>query len=88
MNRQPHVFVLVFSLCLLSCSGLKYSVDKASPKDTYRVLINLRDKKPTGTRDYTEYLKVQYFKGQEIVHEYQCENSDQYEVEQSQKKYE
>ena len=46
------------------------------------------DEKPTGTRDYTEYLKVQYFKGQEIVHEYQCENSDQYEVEQSQKKYE
>jgi hypothetical protein len=60
-------------------SGQKYEVDKTSPNGVYRVKIELREDKKTGTRDYTERLKVQYFKKQELISANQWENSDQYE---------
>lgn len=60
-------------------SGRKYDFEKASPNGVYRVKIQLREEEGTGTRDYIERLKVQYFKGQEIIYGYESENADQYE---------
>ncbi len=57
----------------------KYDVNKTSPNGIYRVKVELREEKGNGTRDYTERLKVVFFKGQEIIHAYESENSDQYE---------
>lgn len=69
----------LFGLSRIWQSGQKYEVDKTSPNGIYRVKIELREDKKTGTRDYTERLKVQYFKGHEVISANQWENSDQYE---------
>jgi hypothetical protein len=73
------LLILVASLLGLSCKTQNYNVDKTSPNGIYRVKIALWEEEGKGTRDYTERLKVQYFKGQEVVYSYESENSDQYE---------
>lgn len=60
-------------------SGRKYDVEQTSPNGVYRVKVKLREEKGTGTRDYTERLSIQCFKGQEIVYDFESVNSDQYE---------
>src|SRR6266404_710512 len=82
--RFLSLFLVVTSVGLFGLSrgwqsGLKYDVDKNSPNGMYRIKIELREEEGAGTRDYTERLKVQYFKGQEIIHEYESVNADQYE---------
>jgi hypothetical protein len=69
----------VFGLSRILQYGQKYEVDKTSPNGIYRVKIELREDKKTGTRDYTERLRVQYFKKQEVISAIQWENADEYE---------
>ncbi len=57
----------------------KYEVDKVSPNGAYRVKIELREDKKTGTRDRTERLKIQYFRNDKVVFSHQFDNSAQYE---------
>jgi hypothetical protein len=76
------IVVCVVSLLVLSCgraSGQEYDLDKASPDGAHRVRIEVRAKPPKGTRDHTDYAKVQFFKGEQAVHEYEWEQSDQFE---------
>jgi len=54
-------------LSRMNQSREKYEVDKSSPNGLYRVKIEFREDKKSGTRDYTERLKVQYFKSEEVV---------------------
>jgi hypothetical protein len=56
-----------------------YQVDKVSPNGDYRVKIELREDKKTGTRDRTERLKIQYFRNDKVVFSHQFDNSAQYE---------
>jgi hypothetical protein len=77
------IFLTVATILLgLSCAQSlrqEFDVEKTSPKGTYRVKIEFRIKEPKGTRDHTEQLKVQFFKGQEMIHAEELINSDQYE---------
>jgi len=76
------LIVVVFGFVGLSQvwqSGQKYEVDRTSPNGIYRVKIELRQDKRTGTRDRTERLKIQYLKQGKIIDTYQAENSEQYE---------
>lgn len=77
------LFIIVsVSLFGLSCgqsSKQEYDIDKTSPDGVYRVKIEVRAKPPKGTRDYMDYAKVQFFKEQEIIYEYEWEQSDQFE---------
>jgi len=73
----------VVGLLELSCgrsSGQNYDIDKTSPNGIYQVKIEVRAKPPKGTRDYTENARVQFFKGQEIIHAYEWEESDPFEL--------
>jgi hypothetical protein len=78
------VILIIIAGCLLgfSCSrlsGRDYDIDKTSPDGTYRVRIEVRAKAPTGSRDYNEHARFQFFKGDEVVHAYEWEQSDQFE---------
>lgn len=59
--------------------GDTYTVDKALPGGKYRVRIELRQEKSTGTRDRNEHLKITYFDRDQIVHVADWVNSDQFE---------
>ena len=69
----------LFGISCVVLSGQEYHVEKKSPNGLYRVTVELRHGKPTGTLEYTEQLKIQYIKGQEIIGTYETVNSDQYE---------
>lgn len=72
----------VVTLFALSCgdsSKQEYDVDKTSPDGVYRVKIEVRTKPPKGTREYTEHAKFQFLKGQEVIHEYEGEETDKFE---------
>ena len=73
--------VVTAAVCLLalSCGQQEYDVDKISPDRTYRARIEVRARPPKGTRNYTEHVKVQFFRGGEIIHTYEGEESDEYE---------
>ncbi|HEY3027490.1 MAG TPA: hypothetical protein VGJ55_15175 [Pyrinomonadaceae bacterium] len=78
-----NLILIVASFLWLAPCGLQpkpdYVIDKKSPKGTYRVKVRLWEEKPSGSGDYTEHIKVQYFKGEEIIGTYENKNSDQYE---------
>lgn len=82
LNRLLFLTTVATSVFGQSCiwqSGLNYNIDKTSPTGLYRVRIESRAEEPKGTSKYTEHVRFQFFKGQEIVHTYIWENSDQYE---------
>lgn len=56
-----------------------YAIDKASPRGNYRVKVELRKEKSTGTRDRNEHLKMTYFNRDGIIHVGEWVNSDQFE---------
>jgi hypothetical protein len=59
-----------------------YVVDKPSPQGTYRIKIELTPNPQRGSGIYerNEHLKIQYFKGQEIIATYETDSSDDLEV--------
>jgi hypothetical protein len=59
--------------------GETYALDKASPSGKYRVKIELRQEKSTGTRDRDEHLKITYFNRDRVIQVADWVNSDQYE---------
>lgn len=61
-------------------SGFNYDVDKTSPNGEYRIRIESRAEEAKGTSKYTEHVRIQFFKGQEIIRSYVGENSDEYEL--------
>lgn len=76
------LIVATVNFCGLSCGrreGPKYAVDKISPTGGYRVKVEFVRAGPKGTREYAELGKFQFFKGQDIIHTYTWENSDNYE---------
>src|SRR5574341_1156777 len=83
VNGPLFAIVAVISLLGQSCrslSGLEYDIDKTSPSGAYRIRIESRAGERKGANQYTEHVRVQYFKGQEIIRTYVWENSDQYEL--------
>lgn len=82
LHLKSLLLMVGVSLLVLSYArslGQGYDVEKTSPLGTYRVSIEFRNEAPKGTRDHTERVKVQFFKGQELIDAYEGENSDQYE---------
>ncbi|HEY0346866.1 MAG TPA: hypothetical protein VGC60_01805 [Pyrinomonadaceae bacterium] len=57
-----------------------HSVDKTSPQGTYRISIELTPNTRTGVFEHRQHLKIQYFKGQQIIATYETDSSDDYEV--------
>jgi hypothetical protein len=58
-------------LSVLSCAPAVSPVlvvEKASPSGTYRVRMEYRRNEHEGEYGSTEYLKVRFFKGQELIH--------------------
>jgi hypothetical protein len=83
MNRFSFLIIAIISLSGQSCewpSRLNYDIDKSSPTGVYRVRIESRAKEGKGTSKYTEQVRIQFFKGQEIIRTDTWENSDQYEL--------
>lgn len=82
LHRCQSLLPIVFALPALACpwqAGDNYSLDKRSPGGEYSVKVKVRAKTSTGTRGYDDYAQVQFFRGQEVVHTYEWNNSDQYE---------
>lgn len=82
MCKCLFLIVATASLLGLSCgrlTGQEYDIDKSSPNGMYRVKVEVRAEEAKGTRDRTEHGKIQFFKGQNMIHAYEWENSDQYE---------
>jgi hypothetical protein len=84
MHKYVVLFIIIIVVGFVGISriwqpGVKYSVDKASPGGAYRVKIELREEKSTGTRDRNERLKITYFKRGEVIDAGEWVNSDQYE---------
>lgn len=83
LNRFSFLIIAVISLSGQSCewpSRLNYDIDRTSPNGIYRVRIESRADKEKGTSKYTERVRVQFFRGEELISAYMWENSDQYEL--------
>jgi hypothetical protein len=83
MNGPLFIIVAVISLFGQSCewpSKFNYDIDKASPNGVYHVKIKSRAGPPKGTSKYTEHVEILFLKGEEVIHAYVWENSDQYEL--------
>ena len=72
MHRLLFLIVAAVSLCGLSCKWLSartYNVNKTSPNGAYRVKFDVRvEKEGDLAGHFTEYGKIQYFKGEEELH--------------------
>jgi hypothetical protein len=82
-SKSSLLIIVAVALFGLSCKQSwpkDYNVDKTSPNGTYRVKIEIRALEHNGTRDYTDHGRIQFFKGQEVIHIYEWEESDQYEA--------
>ena len=82
MNGPLFIIVAVISLFGQSCewpSKFNYDIDRASPNGVYHVKIKSRAEPAKGTSKYTEHVDIHFFKGEEVIHSYVWENSDQYE---------
>jgi hypothetical protein len=72
------VFIAVF---YHSCgTAPRYSVDKTSPRGTYRIKVELSPNNGTGVYEHRQHLRIQYFKGQQNIGTYETDSSDDYEV--------
>ena len=81
MRRLVLPLVLFAGLCGLSCEWLSvrnYNVDKPSPDGTYRVKVKAWVK-DEGWGSFTEQVKVQFIKGQEVVEVREWERKDTWE---------
>jgi|SRR5437660_3775696 len=77
------LILVVFSLGLLidSCGPPQPEVylDKTSPSGVYRVKVRVWQQRVKGGLDYRDHLRVQYFKGQQLIYTEETQDEDQYE---------
>lgn len=83
MNFMSRMYSLSFIAGLIfvavSCGQREYDIDKTSANGIYRVKIGVRTGPPKGTREYTEHVKLQFFKRHENIYTHEWQESDQYE---------
>ena len=78
---RPKIFPLLAAAGLLSLSCAppvrrELFIEKASPAGAYRVRMEYRVKEYEDEINRTEFLRVQFFKGQELIHAYEAENTE------------
>jgi hypothetical protein len=83
-NKYIFLFLILIGLGVAGTSyiwqsGQKYEFDKTSPNGLYRIRVEFREEAGKGTREYTERLKIQYFKKEELIYTEESENPFQYE---------
>lgn len=59
--------------------GTNYNLEKISPSGTYRVRVEVRAAPKKGTREYTERVRYEFYRRNELIHTHNWEESDQYE---------
>ena len=71
----------LFLLSSFSCGALRPddTVKKVSPSGAYKVELRLWQERKKGTTDYLDHIKLDYFKGQQIIYSEQMEDEDVYE---------
>ena len=81
MYKVLVLFVTSVALFADSCGSAQpeINLDKTSPNGVYRVNVRLWQERVKGTLDYRDHIKVQYFKGQEVIGNYENQDEDQYE---------
>ena len=82
-SRILLVALVVVAMFCHSCQRAQqlkapYTVDKQSPQGTYRIKLELtpNPKRGSGIYERNEHLKIQYFKGQQVIATYETDSSD------------